>query len=557
VSLIRALILAGSRQVQVLEPWLDYLGRTGAVAAELVTDTGVLSRLSGFDVVVAHAPESDLDHESEAGLCEFVDGGGGFVGLHCTNSKWSGSARYLRMVGGSADGRLPKSEIVTDIGDVGHDITRRIAGGITVLDSCYPQGEVPADCQVLLSTTWRSRQLPIAYVRQAGRGRIFYCGLGESAESYASLPFQEALYRGLRYAAGRDETETIGVGLLGFGAIGEEHTSAIAAVAGLDLRAVCDRSPERVRAALRDAPTAQGTEDIDELLDSTKVELVVISTPPNTHGPLALRALAAGKHVVVEKPFCLTGAEADRLLEAAEAAGTTLTVYQNRRWDADFLALQELVRSGALGEVFHLEAFVGGFDHPCHFWHSDSAVSGGVVYDWGSHYLDWILQLVQSDVVQVSATRQKLVWHDVTNDDHFELRLRFESGAEAQFIHSDIAAARKPKWYVLGTNAAAVGLWRETVIARRVGPAVVEDALPVADLPCELHVMRPGGAGRSHDERIALPPSPPHAFYRNLAGHLLAREPLAVSPDSARRNIAVMEAATAAATTGQPVPVRI
>ena len=82
-------------------------------------------------------------------------------------------------------------------------------------------------------------------------------------------------------------------------------------------------------------------------------------------------------------------------------------------------------------------------------------------------------------------------------------------------------------------------------------------ALPVADLPCELHVMRPGGAGRSHDERIALPPSPPHAFYRNLAGHLLAREPLAVSPDSARRNIAVMEAATAAAATGQPVPVRI
>jgi predicted dehydrogenase len=555
--LIRALILAGARQAQVLEPWLDYLARTGAVAAELVTDTGILARLSGFDVVVAHAPEPDLDAESEAGLCQFVEAGGGFVGLHCTNSRWSGSRRYQRMVGGTADGRLPKSEIVTDIADAGHDVTRRLVGGLTVIDSCFPQGETPSDSRILLRTTWRSRPLPVAYVREAGRGRVFYCGLGESAESYSSPSFQEALYRGLRFAAGKDETENIGVGLLGFGAIGDEHTAAIAAVPGLDLKAVCDRDSERVQAALRETPAALATTDVEQLLESKQVELVVISTPPNTHAPLALRALAAGKHVVVEKPFCLTGAEADRLVAAADAAGTTLSVYQNRRWDPDFLALQELVRGGALGQVFHLEAFVGGFDHPCHLWHSDSAVSGGVVYDWGSHYLDWILQLVQSDVVQVSASRQKLVWHDVTNDDHFELRLRFENGAEAQFIHSDIAAARKPKWYVLGTSGAAVGHWRESVIATRLGSAVVEESVPVADLPCELHVLRPGGAGRSHDERVVLPARPQHAFYRNLAGHLLAAEPLSVSPESARRNIAVMEAATTSAATAQPVLVRI
>jgi scyllo-inositol 2-dehydrogenase (NADP+) len=214
------------------------------------------------------------------------------------------------------------------------------------------------------------------------------------------------------------------------------------------------------------------------------------------------------------------------------------------------------VETGQLGRVFHLEAFVGGFEHPCHFWHSDASVSGGVIFDWGAHYLDWILQLLPGQVVEVSALSQKLIWLDVTNDDHFVLRMTFEDGASAEFIHSDIAAARKPKWYLLGTEGAAVGLWREEsrLVATLTGVSEVQ--VPVADLPCELHLLRPGPAGRSHDQRIALPDAPPQAFYRNLAGHLLAREPLAVAPAAARRNIAIMEAAVRAAS-GGPQRVRI
>jgi len=550
-------VVAGPRQAEALEPWLDYLSRTRAVAVELVSDLGMLARPNGFDVVVAHPAESELDSEAEAGLLDFILGGGGFVGLHCTNFRWSRAPGYARLVGSAPGSPLPRAEVVSRSSPASHDITRRLAGDLTLDDSCFPQVDLSPDCEVLLSTTWRSRQLPVAYVRAAGRGRVFYCGLGEDLSSYASQPFQELLYRGLRHVAGLDEAAGMGVGMLGFGTIGTEHTLAIDQVPGLELRAVCDRTPERVAAALQAAPRARPAADLDELLTNSELDIVVISTPPNTHAPLALRALDAGKHVVVEKPFCLTGREADQLVDAAEASGRTLTVYQSRRWDPDFLALQQLVAEGGLGEVFHLEAFVGGFQHPCHFWHSDAAVSGGVIYDWGSHYLDWILQLIPAEVVQVSASRHNLVWHDITNDDHFGLRLRFEGGAEAEFIHSDIAAARKPKWYVLGTKGAVVGLWRSGVISTRGPNGVTEETLPVADLPCDLHWMRPGPGDRSHDQTMVLPPSPPQAFYRNLAGHLLAQEPLAVTPESARRNIAVMEAATRSAASGQPITVAI
>jgi predicted dehydrogenase len=556
--LIRTLVLAGRRQAEDLAPWLEYVGRTGTVSADVTEDVEALTRLEGYDVVVAHPPAGDLLPEAESGLCAFVLRGGGFVGLHCTNATWGRAGEYLNMVGGSPNGRLPRSEIVSRVSDGGHDITRRLAGSLTLIDSCYTQAEPAPDARILLDTTWQATRLPVAYVRQPGAGRVFYWGMGEAATTFRDSDVQEMLYRGLRFAAGRAERPAVGVGMLGFGAIGADHAAAIGAVAGLQLRAVADQSPIRVDAARAFAAEIEAASDLSALLRLPEIELVVISTPPNTHAELAEQALRAGKHVVLEKPFCLRLEEANRLVELAADTERTLTVYQNRRWDADFLALQAAVRRGDLGSVFHLEAFVGGFGHPCHFWHSHAPVSGGVIFDWGSHYLDWILQLMPDQVVKVAATRQKLVWQDVTNDDHFELRMSFANGAEAVFLHSDIAAARKPKWYLLGTEGAAVGYWREGRITSR-GPTglVVEERLPVTDLPCELHILRPDGSGESHDQLVSLPAPPPQAFYRNLAGHLLAEEPLAVTPESARRNIALMEAATRSAELGQQLTLRV
>ncbi len=90
--MIRTLVLAGKHNVPALDPWLEYLGRTGEVAVELVTETEPLTKLDDFDVVVAHAPSGHLSPTEEAGLCNFVTAGGGFVGLHCTSERWARAA---------------------------------------------------------------------------------------------------------------------------------------------------------------------------------------------------------------------------------------------------------------------------------------------------------------------------------------------------------------------------------------------------------------------------------------------------------------------------------
>jgi predicted dehydrogenase len=193
------------------------------------------------------------------------------------------------------------------------------------------------------------------------------------------------VHRWIRHALDLADGPAVRVGILGYGAIGHEHNEAISAVSGLTLSGVCDRDPRRVDAARLLAPDVTSYDDGDALVESDDIDLVIVSTPPNTHAEWALRALAAGKHVVVEKPFCLTTAEADEMVAAAREHDRVLAVYQNRRWDADYLTLKRLVRSGAIGDVFHYESFVGGYGHPCNYWHSDEEVSGGAIYDWGSH----------------------------------------------------------------------------------------------------------------------------------------------------------------------------
>jgi predicted dehydrogenase len=140
-------------------------------------------------------------------------------------------------------------------------------------------------------------------------------------------------------------SSNIRVGLLAYGAIGHEHNLAVQATDGLVLAAVCDTNPERVAAALELAPEATPFEDASAMLDSGTIDLVVVSTPPDSHFSWAKAALQRGIHVILEKPMALTAEQCDELMALADSSGRLLVVYQNRRYDRDFATLAAGIRS--------------------------------------------------------------------------------------------------------------------------------------------------------------------------------------------------------------------
>jgi predicted dehydrogenase len=341
--------------------------------------------------------------------------------------------------------------------------------------------------------------------------------------------------------------------MIGYGAIGHEHALAVTAVPGMRLAAVSDPNPARLEVARTVADDVLTFDDSDALLAEGGVDLAVVSTPPNTHADWARRALDAGTHVVLEKPMALTTADCDEVMARAQAAGRVAVVYQNRRFDPDYLVMRRLVAEGAVGELFHVESFVGGYSHPCNYWHSDADVSGGAIFDWGSHFIDQLLDLMPGEVAHVTAANHKRVWHDVSNADHSRVTIHFTDGRQADFIHSDLAAAPKPKWWALGTRGAIRGDWRsERVVGRSAIGTLHEDVLAPADSPAAMSLYAPDGSVTA----LAVPPTPSFAFHRELADHLLRGLPMSVDAAQSRRVVAVMEAAERSAAAGS-TPVRL
>ena len=322
-------------------------------------------------------------------------------------------------------------------------------------------------------------------------------------------------------------SKSIRIGLLAYGAIGHEHNLAVQATDGLELTAVCDTNPDRIVAAKELAPDVASFSDALTMLDSGTLDLVVISTPPNSHYAWAKEALQRNIHVVLEKPMALTAEERDELMALAAAKGLLLVVYQNRRFDADFVTMSRKIREGLIGEVFQYDCFVGGYSQPCTYWHSNAEVSGGAIFDWGSHFIDQILAVIPDTVSHVSGQNHKRVWMHATNADHAQVTITFDSGVQATFVNSDLAAARKPKFYVLGTKGAIVGDW---------DPAA-EPA--VADLPAILTLHSSDGSISTIDLDVVQP----YAFHASLVDFLHNQVPMSVQALQSRNVVAIMEAA--------------
>ncbi|WP_221355791.1 Gfo/Idh/MocA family oxidoreductase [Streptomyces beigongshangae] len=249
------------------------------------------------------------------------------------------------------------------------------------------------------------------------------------------------------------------VGLVGYGLAGSVfHAPLIAATEGLVLDTVVTGNPDRRRQAEDEFPDVRFATDPDELWRRAgELDLIVIASPNKTHVPIARAALEAGLPVVVDKPIAGTAAEARELAALAEERGLLLSVFQNRRWDNDFLTLRKLIAEGGLGDVHRFESrferwrpqLKGGWRES-----GDPAEIGGLLYDLGSHVVDQALVLFgpAATVYAESVVRRPGAEAD---DDTF-IAITHTNGVRSHLYASATTAQLGPRFRVLGSEAGYV-----------------------------------------------------------------------------------------------------
>lgn len=247
------------------------------------------------------------------------------------------------------------------------------------------------------------------------------------------------------------------MGIIGYGGMARWHRDMINRIEGLELVGIWDIS-ELARQKAHD----EGLyvyESLEAMLNDKEITFVLIATDNDAHAPLAIRAMESGKHVVCEKPITLTSALLDEMIAVSEKTSGFLTVHQNRRWDNDFLTAKRIIESGELGEVFRIESRVHGSRGISDTWRRKKEKGGGVVYDWGIHLFDQLLQIKKGIGIQsIYATAQNITTEFV--EDGFAAQICFNDNTKAliEVDTSDFIGA--PRWRIFGNNGTTeIGTW--------------------------------------------------------------------------------------------------
>ena len=329
----------------------------------------------------------------------------------------------------------------------------------------------------------------------------------------------------------------IRVGVIGYGGafnMGKGHITMMRD-AGMTPVAVAEPVAERLAVAKADFPDIETYSSVSEMLKKSKVNLVTIITPHNTHAPIALECLRAGRHVVCEKPLAITTAEVDSMIRAAEKAGVMLSTFHNRHWDSWILQAVDLVcKKKAIGEVIAVDCHMGGYAQPQDWWRSSKTISGGALYDWGVHLLEYALQLIDSSISEVGGYGHEGFWasktkwkKDCIEDDAF-LITRFTGGQRLTLSISNIESKdRKGLFEVSGTRGTLVSSWDHSLL------------------------RTPDSEGKIVEKRLELPPGEAHRYYENIANHLTGKAKLIITPEWSRRPIHILDLAVKSAKSGR------
>lgn len=332
--------------------------------------------------------------------------------------------------------------------------------------------------------------------------------------------------------------DTIHAAVIGFGLGGQVfHAPFLHALDGVELTAILQRRGDE---AARAYPKTRIVRSMDELLALPQLDLVVVTTPPATHYELARQCLDANKHVVIDKPFVATSQQASQLIALARARNRLLAVYQNRRWDGDFLTLKKLLDSGELGRLVSMESRFERYRAELRpkAWQEEDVPGNGLVHDIGSHLIDQSLMLFGTP---------ETVFADVRYDrdgtavnDGFAIHLRYPR-LRVSLYATLLAAAPGPRYAVHGTTGSYVKFGLDPQENALRGGAALGGPHWGEEPESAWGRLTTVQNGKTTERPLPTLPGDYRPYYENIRDAIRGRAPLIVTPEQGWRTMRMLE----------------
>ena len=327
--------------------------------------------------------------------------------------------------------------------------------------------------------------------------------------------------------------------VIGYGGMGGWHVDRLLTSDVCNLAGIYDIKQERCDLAVSRGIKAYSS--YEEVLADKSVDMLTVAIPNDQHEKVVIQGLEAGKNVLCEKPVTLSSDSLQRMFDASDKAGKIFAVHQNRRFDVDFLAMKELKNSGKIGEVFNIESRIHGSRGIPSDWRGIKQYGGGMLYDWGVHLIDQILQIMDGKIVSVYCTFNHITNKEV--DDGFQLTLMFDTGARAYIEVGTYNFIAMPRFYIQGTKGTGlIRDWRENCQVVTCKAWHESDVIPVETAAGLTKTMAPRDEITTDTFEMERPKSDVHDYYRNFVLAIDGKAEQMVTHPQMMRVVKVMEA---------------
>ncbi len=338
--------------------------------------------------------------------------------------------------------------------------------------------------------------------------------------------------------------------IIGYGGMGGWHALHSQDSDVVNLLGIYDIKEERN--LLAESNGIKAYKSFEDVLADPSVDLITVAVPNDSHKEIVIRSLMAGKNVICEKPVALSTQDLNEMIAAAKESGKIFTVHQNRRWDVDFLAIKEIVKSGKIGKPLRIESRIHGSRGIPSDWRGKKEHGGGMILDWGVHLIDQLLQIYTEKIVKIECSCTYITNKEV--DDGFYLTITFESGAVAFVEVGTYNFIALPRFYMKAEKGSAIITdWREKAKVVHCKYWHESEVIPVETAAGLTKTMAPRDSITVDEYEVEKPKSDVHDFYRNVCAAIDGKEEQLVKHSELMRVLKVMEAAFESDRTGLPV----